>query len=450
MTTPPMSLGMTHDDLSDLIDQLRGDEPAQIQNDVSTGLRVQILKALDERGRAQELVRQQYSGRYPFELLQNANDASTDTGEGSVCFLLTDGALIVADQGTGFGREQIRAIPRVGTLFQRPWRKAIGYKGLGFKSVGEISDRPQVVSKAASFGFDEAMTRKAVEDVVAESLDPTQRLPVYVFPFHVTGSDLGDHENAVRELRDRGFSTVLRFPFHSRATREAVAGQVRETIVPRLLLFLDATLLPGSYRCRERLRSTGSPLRVGLLYGDAVAGRRSRRTLARIRKALREIDRRMVDALGDAWRQVDEVHVAVAVRLDDDGRPVHAGPEPMHVYFPTEEATGLPVILQGDFALELDRRHASRTPETAPYNDWLASELGALVGNVAELLARRFPCDAAVVGAFCRRDHPAVSANSSSRKSRGPFARPSSSLLSVATRCRHRNCCCFHPPYPAP
>ena len=26
MTTPPMSLGMTHDDLSDLIDQLRGDE----------------------------------------------------------------------------------------------------------------------------------------------------------------------------------------------------------------------------------------------------------------------------------------------------------------------------------------------------------------------------------------------------------------------------------------
>ena len=118
------------------------------------------------------------------------------------------------------------------------------------------------------------------------------------------------------------------------------------------------------------------------------------------RKALRDIDRRMVDALGDAWRQVDEVHVAVAVRLDDDGRPVHAGPEPMHVYFPTEEATGLPVILQGDFALELDRRHASRTPETAPYNDWLASELGALVGNVAELLARRFPCDAAVVGAF--------------------------------------------------
>jgi hypothetical protein len=42
--------------LFELVEQLRSDELRSIANDVATGLREQILKALDERGRAQELV----------------------------------------------------------------------------------------------------------------------------------------------------------------------------------------------------------------------------------------------------------------------------------------------------------------------------------------------------------------------------------------------------------
>ena len=53
-----------------LIDRLRDDEIASIRSEVAAGRRDHILKSLDERGRAQELVRQQYSGRYPFELLR--------------------------------------------------------------------------------------------------------------------------------------------------------------------------------------------------------------------------------------------------------------------------------------------------------------------------------------------------------------------------------------------
>ena len=385
--------------MSELVDQLRSDELRSIENDATTGLLPQILKALDERGRAQELVRQQYSGRYPFELLQNANDASADAGGGSVSFLLTDRALIVGDKGTGFEREQIRAICGLGRSIKDP-RKSIGYKGLGFKSVGEICDRPQVVSAAVSFGFDEAMARRAVEDVIAQSLDASQRLPAYAFPFGQAALDLGDDEAVVRDLRERGFSTVLRLPFHSRVTRELVARQVRETIAPRLLLFLEATDSlevsgVGGDFAAEAVRSEGDSFTETLLQvGDLVEH------WLVFRKALRNLDRQLTDPLGDAWRLVEEVHVAVAIRLEEDGRPAHDSTEPLHVYFPTEESTGLPVILQGDFALELDRRHASRTPEAAPYNDWLSHELASHVGHVAELLARRFPRDAAVVGAF--------------------------------------------------
>src|SRR5437870_3361338 len=114
-----------------LIEKLRADELDSIRNNVEAGLREQILKSLDERGGAQDVIRQQYSGRYPFELLQNANDAAADRkGGGGAAFVLTDSALLCADQGSGFGSRQIRAICRLGRSSKDP-RKSIGYKGWG-------------------------------------------------------------------------------------------------------------------------------------------------------------------------------------------------------------------------------------------------------------------------------------------------------------------------------
>src|SRR3954470_16083134 len=148
---------------SSLIDELRSDELECIASEVKNGRRDNILKALDERGRAQELVRQQYSGRYPFELLQNANDAAADADRpGRVRFVLTDEAVIAADNGAGFGEEQIRAICGLGRSSKDP-RKSVGYKGLGFKSVGEITDRPQVISNGVAFEFDDQGVRDTVE-----------------------------------------------------------------------------------------------------------------------------------------------------------------------------------------------------------------------------------------------------------------------------------------------
>jgi hypothetical protein len=54
--------------------------------------------------------------------------------------------------------------------------------------------------------------------------------------------------------------------------------------------------------------------------------------------------------------QLKSVRVGVAVQVDDLGVPVSSSTYPLHVYFPTEEATGLPVIVQGDFVLHIDRR----------------------------------------------------------------------------------------------
>lgn len=98
-----------------LVTRLLDDELATLRLQVAAGHRDQALKALDERGNAQELVRQQYSGRYAFELLQNANDAAIgSSGQAAVRFQVTDTSLVVANMGTGFGEDEVRAICSLG------------------------------------------------------------------------------------------------------------------------------------------------------------------------------------------------------------------------------------------------------------------------------------------------------------------------------------------------
>lgn len=96
---------------AELVQRLTAEGLASLRDDVEHGRLETGLKALDERGAASEIVRDQYTGRYPLELIQNANDAGASEGAtgGRVKFVVTQSALIVADQGAGFGVDQVRA-----------------------------------------------------------------------------------------------------------------------------------------------------------------------------------------------------------------------------------------------------------------------------------------------------------------------------------------------------
>ena len=391
-----------------LVRQLLDDELSSVRSEAGSGRRVHILKTLDERGTAQQLIREQYSGRYPFELLQNANDAigvrvdSEGVAGLEVRFVVTDSALIVADQGIGFGTEEIKAICGLGRSSKDP-RKTVGYKGLGFKSAGEICDSPQIISKGVAFGFDPSRVRYEIERIVGP-MDDHQRFPTYAFPFPLDDGALAEDAELVESLFDAGFTTVLRFPFRRDVRRDKVVEDVVGTITPQLLLFLPAT---------ERLEIQGTTRDFA-----AVA---LRDTLDDHEEVLLEVDgeqdlwlvysRRleppstdMMRALGDAWSNVEAVHVRAAVRLDPEGRPDCTAHYPLSVYFPTEELTGLPIMLQADFALDLDRRFVARTPEAHDYNSWLATELGRLVGEtMAPSLAKAFPGDGHVIGVVAPR-----------------------------------------------
>ncbi len=346
------------------------------------GLVDQALKQLNERGGAQELVRQQYSGRYPFELLQNANDAARQLNltEGRRAhFLLTESALIVADDGAGFGDEQIRSICSLGASSKGPG-EAIGHKGLGFKSVGEITDRPQIVSRGGEFQFDGARVRRDVEEILGDA-PRGQRFPVYAFPYPMADSDLGSDADEVRRLLDHGFVTVIRLPFRPDVERASVAHDLVNQLNSDLLLFLPSI---GQLELRgtdEDFVATILHERSGIAWNALldVDGEQEQWLIYRHEFSP---DPDLLEPLGERWTDVDALHMSVAVLCDDEGQPRSDVQFPLSVYFPTEVFAGLPVNAHAEWILTLDRKHVSSAPEAATVNAAIRDVLSNFVGQV--------------------------------------------------------------------
>jgi hypothetical protein len=383
----------------DVAERLRERELASVRVQAENGLRESALKSLDERGRAQELVRQQYTGRYPFELLQNANDAARETGiRGRARFLLTDTALIVADNGSGFGESQVEAICSLGRSSKGP-ADSVGHKGLGFKSVGEITDLPQIVSVLTSFQFNGDCVRAAVGEYLGP-LPADQRLPVYAFPFPVEEADLGPDAAVAEKLRSNGFTTVIRLPLRDSAERATVEEDLLHNLQSRLLLFLphvDHLELRGTssdFSC-EIFREPDDGVEHVLLETND----ESEEWL--IYRASVTPEPAVLEQLGDAWKEIEEARFAIAVPIDDDSRPRVDGAFPLHVYFPTDEQPGLHVAVHAEWVLSMDRRQIATTPEAAAFNRMLTRAVAHyLSSTVAPDLVRRTKASASAVEAL--------------------------------------------------
>lgn len=376
----------------ELVRRLTRGEFDSLRDSFNAGRADIALKGLDERGAASEIVRDQYTGRYPLELLQNANDAASAAraAGGCVKFVLTDTALLVADQGAGFGVDQVRAICGLARSSKDP-RKSVGYKGLGFKSVREITDIPQVVSGDLMFCFDAARLRREVESIVGVGLTRSLRLPEYAFPFEIRLEELEGDLAVVRALVSDGFKTVVRLPLRTSDDRLFVEERLIDVVVPRLLLFLDATEsieLAGTradFTALAVRKQNDTHQELLLEVGDVVEH------FLVFRREVPIDDPTLVSALGRAWSEVESVRLAAAVPLGEDEMPVGGASEPLHVYFPTEEHSGISLIMNGDFQMELDRRRISRTPQAEPYNVWLRDNLADFVAHsVVPTLARRY------------------------------------------------------------
>ena len=363
---------------------------------------------------AERMFGYEYHGRFLVELLQNAADAwGPPAGDGErsrVEIVLTEGpALLVANQGDPFPAETI--IESLGHIGQSTKAKgqAIGHKGIGFKSVLEISLTPEVYSKDAAsdeelavrFDPQEALTaiKGASPDweaLISEiDVDELAIVPVLQFPHWVEKLP----EDVV-ELKDRGFDTVVRVPFRDgprpdpsldeEAWLDAVRTAIRQ-ITDQMVLLLGAF---EELVIRDDLAGTEEHIRPQWADPIALESEVQREEVTVLRGGEPSSRWRLFrrDLPGQAEL---EGEVVVGLRIGEDGsatglRSLAAAHHdelsaPFYLFFPTKIGSGLPFLLHGYFEVNAARTgfYEGATARNRALLDELAELAGIAVGDMA-------------------------------------------------------------------
>lgn len=377
--------------------------------------------------RAERLLGGEYHGRFLIELLQNAADAwrkdpRAETSRSRVKVILTEEpALIVANQGIALTPEVvIESLGHIGASTKSEG-EAIGHKGIGFKSVLEMTSQPEVYSGlqeeeltlSVLFDPNEALARiRAVSSRWDEFVERTQGLdagdplapiPVLRYPMWVESIP-----PEIQTLAQEGYDTAVRLPFDPDIARrrgvvsETWTGDVRRSLKDDLS---DQILLLLGTFCEvvvENRLDGGSPVTiwpevsedpvpaVAEASGESVSIKRTGAAPTHWRIYRRSI-------LGDKGLAGE---IAVGLRYEPDSEAARAVPAvdgtssaPFHLFFPTRIPSGLPFLLHGYFKVDASRKGFHGGAKQA--NERILKELATLVRDVVRAATHDDALDAA-------------------------------------------------------
>ncbi|NWJ45339.1 MAG: hypothetical protein HXX08_05610 [Chloroflexi bacterium] len=384
----------------------------------------EYLRDLEERAYLETTIANQYRNRYLAELVQNAVDAmhrhvennpvqSTDVEEMSMpiyrCHIqLTRAALYVANDGQPFQAEDVRSITAMGKSSKSGGRY-IGYKGLGFRSVLEITAEPQIFSGDYHFRFSSADTLALLQKTNSPS--EITDVPVLSVPFLCESDSLPADEHAIiADLKARGFVTVVRLPLKPGCYDE-VKALCREFMQEQSLLFLPY-ITSLSLRLLQEPEITlsrtsepwatlpGTEKLINLEYVTLLFQPDGAQTAWLIAKPLEPlpIAKDLLENLNDrTWLNVSSAGIALAfpVRALKSGGSYfkrRLEPLPFFTHFPTGEASGLGFAVHADFYLSASRKQIE---DSLSYNRWLSGKIADfLCHSVLPELQERFPDEA--------------------------------------------------------
>lgn len=188
-----------------------------------------------ELARIESLLAETYRDRVQYELLQNSDDAESQTVD---VFVGSDGRVTWSNNGLALSSRDMDALCRSASS-AKARGDSIGYRGIGFKSLAGVASRVEVTTAGCSFVFD----RRASADLVrlhGHDCDqddfPLVRIPTEItdgpsgFPgvtFEIKPLDIN------RRVLGNLDPTALLFLRHVQVLRVKFNNEVRETRVRR-------------------------------------------------------------------------------------------------------------------------------------------------------------------------------------------------------------------------
>lgn len=399
-----------------------------------------------------EQVEHQYHGRFIVELIQNAHDAMLLPGSKpdqpariEVVFKNEGefGALYVANDGRPFSASNFNSLSQLGQSDKKP-QDSIGNKGIGFRSVLEVTDAPEIYSRSTPssprfdgfcFAFSPEVIHRLTDPVLAllngndAAVSPFGNVPLvdwnvqlltkfrasvnliagkekmpsedwlkreltylspYLLPFPKDSRESGP---IVSEFERREFATLIRFPLKNAAIQSLVREKLDELDNTALLFLEKISSLVLNFCDQRRELSRHQVKRPSLMNGREViisegSNDRGRRYWVWTRGiALADAPDDVQTALQQLpgkWPELQDATVSIGVALGEK-------PEPgaLSIFLPTLLGTGCATHINAPFFGDMSRTHIDfgtvddkGSSSGAIYNRFLLSEAARLAISV--------------------------------------------------------------------
>lgn len=281
----------------------------------------------------EEETQKDYGGRVIWELLQNADDAMAPKGTSS------------AD--------------------------LIGVKGLGFKSVLEVTEEPEIYSGKFNFCFSAKKTQKLIKKEIKEIEDVpplTFRIPHEVSPSSI-----------IKELQ-KDYVTVICLPF--REGKEDIVQEWLEKLAPECMIFFQyievlKIILPNQahriYSCKRE--------KPGELTDCDIS----------IKEEIEDktFQYRLWTNTWSGESGCKRHSAAISIPLKDEKPVSFDRTHPLYVFLPTSEHLPFRALMHGSFDLEQNRKHVRNPEEHKSHKTNYADLISRILDNIPASTALR-------------------------------------------------------------
>lgn len=313
--------------------------------------------------RAAERAEKDHAGRWLFELLQNSDDAEAEKVE----ILVEDDAIYFADNGNGLKPQAISAL--CGTDFSDKTHGTIGRKGIGFKSVYNVSQNAQVLTVG---GEGVEFSREKAEKWLKQQGIANGYVPYQWIPFVISWDEAKRHDANLAILEK--YRTIVKLPsaVNVQAIRQVLNTwpphalftfrHVRKIVAPNLSI----EVIPDGqkWELRDSRGNIPEQWRVSIHHIPACL-----------------IPESVLKTLGPEERTAileDGVNFRIAAPVAG-GRVVPTAEYlPIHVYYPTEQTGPVRLLLHSEFLVKSDRTALIPLVD-GTLNEWLAERLASYV-----------------------------------------------------------------------
>ena len=326
-----------------------------------------------------------YKTRYFLELIQNARDAIVKAGqkEGKIKAWFEEETFYFANNGTHFNREAVESIcyPAISTKDEK---EMVGHKGIGFNSILEVTDCPEIITTVGSFRFSTIDTAKKLVT------NPDQ-LPLFQFPIF--------NEQSVNSLFPKlaaeGYTTVFKIPLNKKTNALETLKKALE-ISGQDIIFLSA-IHQLNIGDEEKEISAQAPYIQLIDQGQKSLFRQFEYNFKLSTEQVSKFD----EDEQEQFQKSTAVECKFLLRCDENGHFLADRYSKLYLFYAMDVVTGFSFSIHSFFSVSIDRKNL--TQESHLNADLFKGIADFLTGTFLEDIKRDFKGQLLSILAYTRQ-----------------------------------------------